>query len=395
MNAPPSPVFAPTCSRVAFVLPATSRTPIGGHKVFYEHANALAKDGYAVWVVHSFTGNGLPRPLSWQGLRHGAVVVLRSAWHRLRGWHRAPPWFRLDPRVHFRVIWSLAERHLPPADVYLFSDIKSVAIAARYRTISPEQIVHFVQDHETWSLSQGKLEGLYRLPFRKIAISGWLAREVEKAGGKAVVIPNAFDLARFRMLVPPEKRNPLCVGMLFHTMARKDVGTGFRALELAKAREPGLKARLFGAFPMDRSLPDWISYVRNPSPGELLDFYNGIAVFLGTSRQEGWGLTVGEAMACGAAVVCTDNGGYAEMAIDGKTARVVPVGDAERMAEALLALLHDNAERIRLAHAGHDHIQTFTWARSVALLEEQLQEAFESIRGKGAPRQGRTETDGR
>lgn len=362
--------------RVAFVLPATSRTPIGGHKIFYEYANALARDGYEVWVVHSFIGTGFPHPVSWKGVRHVAEVLSRSAWHRWKGWHRSPPWFRLDSRVRFRVVWSLAERHLPPADLYLFSDANSVALATRYRSIPQEKIVHFVQDHETWSISPDGLSSLYRAPFRKIAISGWLKREVERAGGRAAVVPNAFDFGHFRMMVPPERRDSRVVGMLFHTMERKDVGTGFRALELAKVREPGLRARLFGAFPMDRELPPWMSYCHNPTREQLLDFYNGIAVFLGTSRQEGWGLTVGEAMACGAAVVCTDNGGYAEMAIDGKTARVVPAGNAERMAEGLLELVRDDALRVRFARSGHEHIAAFTWKRSVHLLEEQLQEAF-------------------
>ena len=373
MPDPPPPASRP---RVAFLLPATSRVPVGGPKVFYEYANALAADGYGVSVVHSFTGGGWPRPCTWSGAGHFAKTLLRSAWHRLRGWHRAPPWFPLDPRVRFRVVWSLAESRLPPADLYIVSDARTAATASRYRSIPPERLIHFVQGHETWALSTAELAALYRSPVRKIAISGWLVREIEQAGGKAAIIPNAIDPDRFRMAVPPEERHPACVGLLFHTAAVKDAGTGLRALELAKAREPGLEARLFGAFPMDRDLPDWMSYVRNPSPQQLLDFYNGISIFLGTSRQEGWGLTVGEAMACGAAVVCTDNDGYAEMAIDGRTAKVVPAGDAERMADALLELVHDDAERIRLARAGHDHIQSFTWARSVALLEAQLQDAW-------------------
>ena len=363
--------------RVAFVLPATSRTPIGGHKEFYEYANALAEDGYETWVVHSFTGNGWPRPFSAGGLCRSAKVFLRSAWHRWKGWHRQPAWFRLNPRVRYRVVWSLKERHLPPADIYVFSEALSVAQANRYHSIPLGRIVHFVQGHETWTLVPEELAALYRAPTHKIVISGWLKREVEKAGGRAAVVPNFIDFASFRMMVLPEARDARVVGMLFHVAPGKDVETGIRALELAQSREPALRARLFGVFPMERELPPWMRYCRNPTREQLLEFYNGIAIFLGTSRQEGWGLTVGEAMACGAAVVCTDNGGYAEMAVDGETARVVPVGNAERMAEGILELVRDDALRVRLAHAGHRFISAFTRERSVRLLERQLQEAFD------------------
>ncbi|MBR6023083.1 MAG: glycosyltransferase family 4 protein [Kiritimatiellae bacterium] len=360
--------------RVAFVLSVTSRVPIGGYKVFYEYANALVADGFEVQVVHSFVDRGWPRPFSWRGLTDWGKVCLRSVWHRLRGWQHSPPWFDLDGRVQFRMVWSLDERHLPSADVYCFSEAAFVARANRYRRIPASRIVHFVQGHETWALPPAELAELYRSPMKKIAVSDWLRREVEKAGGHATVIPNGFDFNKFRMVTPPGKRDAHVVGMLFHPAQVKDVETGFRALELAHARDPGLKVRLFGAFSMDRRLPPWMTHCHNPTQAQLLDFYNEIAIFLGTSRQEGWGLPVGEAMACGAAVVCTDNGGYAEMAADGKTARVVPVGDAERMAEALLELIRDDDLRIRLALAGHRHISAFTWKRSVRLLEEQLLE---------------------
>jgi glycosyltransferase involved in cell wall biosynthesis len=368
---------ADSLPHVAFVLPATSRTPIGGHKIFYEYANALAEDGYDVWVVHSFTGTGCPRPFSFRGVLHFCDVCLHSVWHKLRGWHRSPTWFPLDARVHFRVVWSLAESRLPPADLYLFSDANSAAIANRYQTIPPQRIFHFVQGHETWSLSPGALASLYRSPTRKIAVSEWLRREVEKAGGRAEVIPNFFDFCRFRLETPPESRDSRFVGMLFHRAACKDADTGLKALELAKIREPALRACLFGAFPMDRELPPWISYLCNPSPTQLLGFYNEISVFLGTSRLEGWGLTVGEAMVCGAAVVCTDNPGYADMAVDGETALVVPAGNPPAMADALLRLVRDGGTRAGLAHAARQHIANFTKACSVERLKGLLLKAFQ------------------
>lgn len=46
---------------------------------------------------------------------------------------------------------------------------------------------------------------------------------------------------------------------------------------------------------------------KNPTPEQHLKINNESAIYLGCSKLEGWGLTVGEAMMCGQAVVCTDN----------------------------------------------------------------------------------------
>ena len=38
--------------RIAFLLPRSGVTPIGGYKVVYEYANRLAADGYEVELVY-------------------------------------------------------------------------------------------------------------------------------------------------------------------------------------------------------------------------------------------------------------------------------------------------------------------------------------------------------
>ena len=61
---------------------------------------------------------------------------------------------------------------------------------------------------------------------------------------------------------------------------------------------------------------------------QLVDeIYNTSRVFLCTSWVEGFGLTNVEAMACGAALVTTDNGGSRDYALHGETALVAPCGD--------------------------------------------------------------------
>jgi glycosyltransferase involved in cell wall biosynthesis len=68
-------------------------------------------------------------------------------------------------------------------------------------------------------------------------------------------------------------------------------------------------------------------------------------------------------MACGCALVTTDNGGSAEYAHDGETALVCD-GEAGAMAEALLRLTRDDALRTKLALNGAGYVERFQWTAS-------------------------------
>ncbi|HOM29777.1 MAG TPA: glycosyltransferase family 4 protein [Deltaproteobacteria bacterium] len=78
---------------------------------------------------------------------------------------------------------------------------------------------------------------------------------------------------------------------------------------------------------------------------DLAPYYRVFDVFLLTSRQEGLGSSILDAMACGVPVVATRAGGIPEIVHDGETGLLVDVGDAEGVARAVLRMLHD--ERLR------------------------------------------------
>jgi N-acetyl-alpha-D-glucosaminyl L-malate synthase BshA len=61
------------------------------------------------------------------------------------------------------------------------------------------------------------------------------------------------------------------------------------------------------------------------------------------SADEAFGLAALEGMSCGVPVVATAVGGVAEVVQDGKDGFLLPVGDVEGMARAVLALLRDDS----------------------------------------------------
>jgi len=110
---------------------------------------------------------------------------------------------------------------------------------------------------------------------------------------------------------------------------------------------------------------------------ELVDFYNSLSVFVLPSRYEGWGLPAAEAMACGAAVVCADNGGSRDFAIDGETALIVPPHQPQALADAICRLLDDDNLRKRLADAGKARAQVMSLKASASMLRQAIDQAME------------------
>lgn len=168
--------------------------------------------------------------------------------------------------------------------------------------------------------------------------------------------------------------------MMYSENQAKGSHDGIRALELAKKEVPQLRAVLFGVSPRPKSLPQWIEYFYQPAIDELVgEIYNGSSIYLCPSWNEGWHLPPAEAMACGCAVVSTDIGGVRDYAQHGVTALLCPPKNSGALAEDIIILLKDDELRIRIAKAGYERIQQFTWERSTDLLEEFLKERARHI----------------
>ena len=91
---------------------------------------------------------------------------------------------------------------------------------------------------------------------------------------------------------------------------------------------------------------------------DVLALTKSADLFVMSSVTEGLGSTLLDAMAMGLAIVGTRAGGIPEAVVDGTTGLLVPPGNSEALAAAIVRLLGDAAARQRMGEAGRRRVAT-------------------------------------
>jgi glycosyltransferase involved in cell wall biosynthesis len=135
----------------------------------------------------------------------------------------------------------------------------------------------------------------------------------------------------------------------------KGVDVFIRAIAAARREDPTIRGLVAGDGPERKRLERLAAGsgvellgVRNDIP-ELMAKANAVAL---ASEAEALPMSVLEAMASARPVVVTDIGGTAEAVVHGETGFLVPPGDAEAVAQALLDLAADPERARRMGAAG-------------------------------------------
>ncbi len=154
---------------------------------------------------------------------------------------------------------------------------------------------------------------------------------------------------------------------------RKNVSLLFRAFAKARRSFPDLRLVLTGDPPgpdarralEESGAGDAIEFVGYQTRESLIKLYQSAELFVLPSLQEGLGISMLEALACGLPVVSTRCGGPESVIADGETGRLVENNNAEAFADAIVQLLSNSADleamRERCAHVA---VETFSKERT-------------------------------
>jgi glycosyltransferase involved in cell wall biosynthesis len=362
--------------KITFILPGAGYSPVGGYKVVYEYANRLSRKGHDITVVH-------PAYLQKRsGPKDFARSMARYVYRRTIAGYTPERWFAIEPSVRLLWVPFPSARYVPDGDVVIATAWQTAEWVADYAP-SKGSKVSLIQGLETWDGLTDRVFATWRSPWRRFAISQWLIEIARNMGEDIHYQPNGLDFQRFVLTNPPESRDRFSVLMLYHPSKNKGSAEGLRALSIVHEQVPELRVTLFGTPSEPPNLPSWIKYHRLPQQKLLCELYNSNAIFVTPSWTEGWALPPAEAMMCGAALVATDIGGHRDYGIHEQTALLSPPKTPDLLAANILRLVKEDALRTRLAHAGYNYIQQFTWERSIEQLETALLKDSLSSANKG------------
>jgi GT2 family glycosyltransferase len=320
--------------RVVYV---TENTIVGGgHRVVFEHLNALAQSGHEVslWTLGD-----------------------------------EPDWFDLRCPVRRFDDYASLQAALAP--------LQAIKVATWWRTAAPvwrASVLHglpayFVQDIETTYYRDDpdrrhEVLDSYRPEFRYLTTSSWNREHLRELGVEAELISPGIDRETFHELPQTERRDDMVLA-LGRSNPLKNLPLTLAAWR--RLPEPRPELCLFGTEPELATEPG-VRYVTAPSDEEVNELLNRATVFLQTSSHEGFCLPILESMATGGAVVCTDAHGNRDFCADGENC-LMPESNPAAVAAALTRLLDDPGARSRLGDAGIATAARYGWPERIDALE--------------------------
>ena len=317
-----------------------------------------------VWTM------GFPEPFTF-GFR--AYRFLRDKFHRYDIVH--------DNQSLSYGLWAI-KKHVPtiitihhPITVDRDIDIKSVR--APWSKLKHMRWYSFIGMQKRVCLK------FYRIITVSESARNDICRDFELPKQRFRVIPNGIDIDLFhpvpeiereegRIIVTNSADTPL-KGLKYLLQAVAKVSKT-RSIRLTIVGEPKKNSSIIKVI-RDLSIRKLITFTGRIDNGEFVRQYAKSSIAVVPSMYEGFGLPVGEAMACALPIISTTGGALPEVV--GDAGILVPPGDSEALAKAITELL-DNPERAKkLGKEGYQRVHNlFTWKRAAEKTVEAYKEAI-------------------
>jgi len=299
---------------------------------------------------------------------------------------------QFSPAVHGRVRRWLADGEF---DVLHLHEPNAPSLSMWALRVAEGPIVATFHTSTTKSLTltvfQGILRPMHEKIVGRIAVSDLARRwQMEALGTDAVEIPNGVDVASFASAplldgYPRPGRTVLFLGR--YDEPRKGMAVLLEALPRAVERFADLQLLVVGRGDEEElreqagELAEHLRFLGQIDDAQKASAMRSADVYCAPhAGGESFGIVLVEAMAAGTAVVASDLDAFRRVLLDGKAGRLVPVGDAEALAGALIEVLENDALRRRYVAAGSQAVQRYDWS----VVAGQIMRVYETVAGSGA-----------
>ncbi|GAB6676584.1 glycosyltransferase family 4 protein [Bacillus cereus] len=329
----------------------------------FEHANALMEKGhdvvcYTPMRAYKFNRTGI--------LGNFKIIKSSIANTFLRG--SKVNWFSLNAPV--KLVPCISEKFIRDADVTI-ATAWPTAYDVHQLSIKKGAKFYFIQGYEVWSGPRNLIDASYKLPLYHITVSDWLKKILaDKFSSSNIdVIYNGTDISTdIKQKKYSENKRAL---MLYHQLESKGFKDGMEAIKIVREKYPNLELTLFGQ-ENPGGLPRYVNFYENPDRELLKKLYEDTDIFIFPSREEGWGLTAIEAMACGCAVVGTNVGCLMEIGVHEKTAMISNPFNIDELAANISSLIEDEELFRSISENGYNRVKEFTWENAANNFEEAI-----------------------
>ncbi|MEI8348635.1 MAG: glycosyltransferase family 4 protein [Candidatus Omnitrophota bacterium] len=195
---------------------------------------------------------------------------------------------------------------------------------------------------------------------------------------KIILVPYGVDTDRFSVRQPEEHNGIFRVVFVGQIGLRKGVHYLLQAWSELRLAQAELIVAGWTHPDIVHILKDY----RNVENIHIKDFISEPAALYQTadicvfpSIEDGFGLVVLEAMACGKPVIITENTGAKDVVVDGQDGFVIPAGSLEKLKEKILYFYNNRQVAHSMGEVARKRVQKYSWQSSA----EALYAAYKTI----------------
>lgn len=234
------------------------------------------------------------------------------------------------------------------------------------------------------AINRWSLAGADRVTVASSFLAGWVDKLAP--GATVDVVPFGVDTKIFHPRSDGHRSHEISIGVVKSLEPRYGIEYAIRAMTAVLNAFPGAVLTIVGdgslreqleAIAADLSLGDAVKFAGRINHDDIPDLMRSFDILLNTTIvPESFGVVILEGSATGIPVITSDVGGVREVCVADDTALLIPPGNEQAIAEAIVNLAGDPEKRARLGETGRSFVEEhFEWDRSVAAMLDVLTNA--------------------